>query len=165
MEQKTALELFESKNNTLFWKYNTHKSKEWNTRYSGKEAGTIRVFRDKPYRYITIDSVAYPAASIIYLYHKGVWVLGLDHIDTNTLNNDITNLRPASVGENNCNVSIRKDNTSGYKNITDLGNGKFRVRVKKNGKTRSKTLTDLQEAIMLANKWRQELHGEFARQE
>lgn len=42
----------------------------------------------------------------------------IDHIDGNKLNNSKDNLRIASVSQNNMNVKIRKDNTTGYKNIS-----------------------------------------------
>jgi hypothetical protein len=41
----------------------------------------------------------------------------VDHIDRNRLNNSIENLRWCSYEENNRNMSMRKDNTSGKMNI------------------------------------------------
>lgn len=43
--------------------------------------------------------------------------LTCDHIDQNKHNNQKENLRIASQQQNNCNVSKRKDNTSGYKGV------------------------------------------------
>jgi len=42
----------------------------------------------------------------------------VDHIDRNTLNNDISNLRWVTYSENNLNKGTQKNNTSGHKNIS-----------------------------------------------
>lgn len=55
----------------------------------------------------------------------------VDHQDRNKLNNTIENLRWCSYEENNRNVSIRKDNTSGKMNISKClinGNPYWKVR-------------------------------------
>lgn len=41
----------------------------------------------------------------------------VDHIDRNTANNRVENLRWASISENNINQSLRSDNTSGHRGI------------------------------------------------
>ena len=52
---------------------------------------------------------------IIWEMHNGQIPEGyeIDHIDHNTLNNDITNLRMVTHHENTLNASMRKDNKSG----------------------------------------------------
>ena len=46
----------------------------------------------------------------------------VDHIDNNKLNNNIDNLRFATVQENNRNKQVGKSNTSGYKGVTKSNN-------------------------------------------
>lgn len=42
----------------------------------------------------------------------------VDHINTDTFNNHVSNLRWCSIAENNRNKSMNKNNTSGYKGVT-----------------------------------------------
>jgi hypothetical protein len=56
--------------------------------------------------------------------------LCVDHNDGNVKNNDITNLRFATVSENIQNSKIRKDNTSGAKGVTwDKNANKWKSRI------------------------------------
>ena len=54
------------------------------------------------------------------------WV---DHIDGDKLNNRIDNLRWATSAENRCSVEMRADNTSGYRGVSMLKNGRWRARI------------------------------------
>jgi len=51
--------------------------------------------------------------------HNGVNIKNLvvDHIDHNTFNNQMSNLRPATVSQNAANTILAKNNTSGYKGV------------------------------------------------
>ena len=87
----------------------------------------------------------------------------MEHKDTNKLNNKIYNLRPANYYENNSNVGLRKDNTSGYKGVYKHGSN-WRAQIYCKGKKYAKSGFKTPEA---ANEYlvslRKELHGEFAR--
>lgn len=60
-----------------------------------------------------------------YLVHRIAWYLhygkeppdDLDHRDEDKTNNRIRNLRVATSSQNKCNVSTRRDNTSGARNV------------------------------------------------
>ena len=87
----------------------------------------------------------------------------IDHIDNDTLNNDITNLRWATRSKNCQNKLVRRDSKSGIKNIRFRKNGTFEVIViDDDGIRHDKTLKTLQEAITLAKYWRKQYHKEFA---
>jgi len=51
----------------------------------------------------------------------------IDHIDGDTLNNDLSNLRWCDRSINNGNRRIFKNNKSGFKNISQRENGSWRV--------------------------------------
>lgn len=53
----------------------------------------------------------------------------VDHIDCDPFNNKLSNLRLATKTENNRNVRISKDNTSGYKGVCKEKNGGWRSRI------------------------------------
>lgn len=88
----------------------------------------------------------------------------VDHRDGDGLNNQRDNLRLATGNQNNCNAGIRRDNSSGYKGVGWLkGNGKWRARIRVNG--RSVFLgyfDDKEEAARAHDRAARELHGEFA---
>ena len=89
----------------------------------------------------------------------------VDHIDGNSLNNKIENLREANRSENVCNIGIKKTNTSGYKGVHwDKARNKWMVTVQKNKKiVFNKRFEDLELAVLVAEEARNKYHKEFAR--
>ena len=59
----------------------------------------------------------------------------VDHRDLDIHNNVQSNLRVATKSENRCNANAYKNNRLGIKNITLTQQGKYCVRVKKDGKS------------------------------
>jgi len=70
----------------------------------------------------------------------------VDHINRDTLDNRIENLRWVTHSMNAINIEQRKDNTSGHKNIRDLGWG-FIVEIRRNKKLYIKCKKTLEDAI------------------
>ncbi len=105
----------------------------------------------------------------------------IDHDDTNPRNNAITNLREATRAENNSNVGLRSDNTSGRVGIRacqDRNSWRWEARVQKHGLPeylsfpggRGQIPDDVydhipQEVIDARDEMKARLHGRFARTE
>lgn len=100
----------------------------------GEVAGSLNI-RDS-YLYINVDGKRYPAHQLAWLYIYGVWPISLiDHIDTNSTNNAILNLRLAVHSTNGANRGLNLNNTSGFKGVV-LYKKKFlaSIKVKKESK-------------------------------
>lgn len=72
----------------------------------------------------------------------------VDHINRNSLDNRIENLRVVSKGLNMRNKPCQSNNCLGEKNIQFTEWGTYRVRSTKDGKTTSMTFKTLEEAIL-----------------
>ncbi len=76
----------------------------------------------------------------------------IDHIDRNSLNNDLSNLRWATYSENNLNATLRKDNKVGLRHLQILPSGSYRFTLKRNNcKIYDKCYKTEEEAILKRN--------------
>lgn len=102
----------------LSWKprkTETRTGKTWNSRYAGKEAGTIQ---GSGHRNLCLLGEKWLAHRIAWLHYYGEWPSGIvDHINQDPADNRIANLRESSWGENVGNSQCRADNTSGVKGV------------------------------------------------
>lgn len=104
-----------------------NKVKRGNNSHKGDYAGGYNVQNGNVRYTLRFDGIFYNNAS------KLLWILKnnkpwptnqngkhfvLDHIDGNTQNNFISNIRPATSNQNNINAKLRFDNTSGYKGVS-----------------------------------------------
>ncbi len=157
MNQEKLKSLVEYVDNTLKWKHTRGR------RIAGKEIGTPH---NKGYRQAHVGGYRYLVHQLVFLYHHGYLTdKVIDHIDGNKLNNSIENLRECTYSENNYNAKKRKDNTTGYKNVSwSKSVGKWEVRVSKNNKYLIIGYFDtLENASIAAKKAREDLHGTFAK--
>lgn len=155
--QELAHKLFEYKDGHLYWKSMPYQRND----LIGTEAGTS----DGDRRQITINKKHYKTHRLIYLMFHGYMPKEIDHIDTNSLNNLIENLRPANRSEQVCNTSLRKNNKSGTKGVSwDSNRNKWVVVVSKNNKTVYRDrFKNLELAQLVAIEARDKYHGSFAR--
>lgn len=118
------LELFEYRpDGSLIWKIRpkSHFStvgafKSWNSKWAGKVAGRLNSVSN--YWQVGIDNKRYALHRIIYVHHFDRSPSIIDHIDGDTTNNRIENLREATCSQNQANTLKRKNNTSGYKGVS-----------------------------------------------
>jgi len=92
---------------------------------------------------------------------------GVDHIDVNSLNNKVKNLRESTNSENQRNCKIAKNNTSGCKGIYWIKvRSVWEVKINLHKKTyRFGYYKNKEDAIKVAIKARKKLHGKFGRNE
>lgn len=131
--------------------------------WAGKEAGHRTANR---YRELNYRGKHYKVHRIIWLIENGKWPSrDLDHIDGNGLNNRISNLREATVIQNQANSKKRIDNSSGHKGVTwDKERGFWYARMRVNGRrVYLGSSTDYDVACSLYKDGMIKFHGEFAR--
>lgn len=92
----------------------------------------------------------------------------VDHINHDTLDNQKSNLRICAVKDNNKNKRKYKNNNSGYKGVSYVGNSsrslrKWKMKINKEGKTVAKEYFDTkEEAAKAYNKEAIKHYGEYA---
>lgn len=107
----------------LFWKARPRELFEsdrifrsWNTKWAGKEGfATVRESGRSGYKcYIGgIFDKSHKAHRVAWAIYYGEWPEHIDHINGDTLDNRICNLRSVSHRENMMNASLPSDNKSG----------------------------------------------------
>jgi AP2 domain len=103
----------------LSWKRRADRSQSWNTRFAGKEAGSIL---SNGYRYINFGGRLCLAHMIIRFYVTGEWPT--KHTDHRKCgfegrsDNRWANLRPANPSGNAINSVLRSTNKSGIKGVS-----------------------------------------------
>lgn len=129
----------------------------------GDVAGRLN---NRNYYQTCFDGKDYKNHRIIFFLHYGYCPDCIDHINTDRTNNKINNLREATRSDNNCNSKIRKNNTSGHKNVS-LQSGKYwRVQINKFETivvSKLFPLDQFQQACDYSDEQRQIIHGNFAR--
>ncbi|EBV2055741.1 HNH endonuclease [Salmonella enterica subsp. enterica serovar Braenderup] len=100
---------------------------------------------------------------LIYWIHTGVWAAGhVDHINGNTLDNRIENLREATAQQNQCNRFNPQYSPTGYVGVLKE-NKTYAAQVRVNGKNKYvRGFHDAKHAALFRDLWVSMLHGEFA---
>ena len=141
----------------LYWKKNRSNVKE------GDEVGSLQT-RDG---YITtkMNGKRIGVHRIIFALFHGYFPEYVDHINGITSDNRISNLRSASCSQNQHNAKLRKDSSSGIKNVSwHKQHKKWIVRVRSNNKRKHIGLFEnIEEAEKAAIEARIQHHKEFAK--
>lgn len=138
----------------------------WNTRYAGKEAGTIREVHKVTglsYKFINLDGKICRAHRLAWLYEYGEIPKLLDHEDGDGLNNRILNLRDSSASDNLRKAKLAATNTSGFKGVSyRKDTNKWTARTKVGNKYQSLGCFDTkEEAFAVYCEKVQEVSGEL----
>ena len=141
--------------------------RSWNTKYSGKLAGSIHASTSGRLFYINIKiyNKLYLAHRLVFLYMTGKFPLDqVDHKDRNGLNNRWENLRQANRMENSWNCGPQINNTSGFKGVhLDKRWGRYQALIRIRGKNKSLGYFDNPEDAHIAYATAAKKHfGEFA---
>lgn len=123
--QKYLKECFNYDGISLLWKKrplyhfsDIASQKTFNTRFADKEAGVLhRSKKGNNYRLVCVDGPKYAAHIIIWIILYGEFEGTIDHIDGDSANNCLDNLRAVSFRENHKNRKLPKSNKSGCMGI------------------------------------------------
>lgn len=150
--------LFVYRNGILYWKNSTNPNRVPNGSKAGKE-------NQDGYLETQINKKKYGNHRIIFLMFNGFLPEQVDHKDNDITNNCVENLRAATYAQNQANAKIRKDNSSGFKNVKFSKKcNKYEVNMQhQNKKYFFGYFNTLEEAVKVATQKRIELYGEFAR--
>lgn len=150
---------YDPKNGLFYWKLNKkgHIKK-------GDLAGSKHI---KGYIQIRINGKDYLAHRLALII-SGINIKPndqVDHINSDKKDNSLSNLRLANYNQNNQNVSVRKDNLSGFKGVGfDARRNKWRARIRSNNKIQWLGYFDTPEKAHEAYcREAERQHGPFAR--
>ena len=148
-------EWFEYVDGSLFWK-----KAPGNKVKAGSRAGG----RSSRYETVQFKGKMLAVHRVIFAIIHGRMPECIDHIDGNSFNNRIENLREASNRENQYNSRRPQHNTSGVKGVSwDASESKWRVQIKTELGRNWGRYASFEEACSVADNVRNEHHKEFAR--
>ena len=133
----------------------------------GKQAGWITVCNQRHYKKINIYKKTTYLHRMIFLFHYGYEPDYIDHINGDSLDNRIENLRPATQSQNCANQTLKKNNTSGIKGVRyRKDTGKWTANVMVNRKNISLgCYENIEDAAKAYEQGSKKFFGEFARTE
>ena len=127
---------------------------------------TSRGVYDREYIAIGVRKRVYRAHRLAWLHVYGEWPdRQVDHINTDSLDNRIVNLRLATTAENSRNRGLRADNTSGIKGVSwSKRSQKWLAHLGHNGKLLHLGLFDtIEEARAVREEAARRIQGKFFR--
>jgi len=136
----------------------------WLKSFNGRAGGIAGCLNHDGYIHIKINGKSYLAHRLAWFYTYEVWPRNkLDHRDTIRHHNWIDNLREATKKQNNQNVGLKSNNTSGFKGVSrKKGGNKWVANINYNGKKRHLGYFNTpEEAAAQYQLFAEKIHGEF----
>lgn len=131
-------------------------------RIAGKDAGSPTGVKSTKYQYISVQGSTRPRSHWIWLYVHGEFPpsgMYLDHINRNSMDDRIENLRLATRSENMLNLGITRANKSGRKGVFQMSRcGRYRAQLTVNGKNYIKDCATFEEAVVVRSEF-ERLHA------
>ena len=164
LTQELCREMFDYRDGKIYWK----KSKKPDL--IGKEAGCVQSRRNgnSKYRWVNFwhngKKHFIQVSSIVWYWHGFTLDPGhfIDHINRDSLDNRIDNLRSSNLQTSAFNRRSRKDNSLGYRGIKAHGTGYIASLNAKRKTHRSKRFDTPLEAAKAYDELAKEHHGEWA---
>lgn len=156
LNQERIKELFYYKDGFLYWNISKPGVKK------GRQAGSGLHTR---YLQVMVDRRNYTVHRLIAILHYGDFNSYVDHIDGNSHNNKIENLRIVTPEQNSWNAKKNSRNKTGVKGVSFIkAKQKYQATIRINGKNKNLgQFSSLEEAEQVINTVRSQVHGEYAR--
>ena len=151
---------YDSDRGLLVWKI----APPYKPSFCGRVAGYIHNFGNYRRRYVKLMGRMYTHARLVYIFHYGKIPENIDHIDQDSLNDRIENLRECTKQQNSRNrASGKKGGRYLPKWVQKTVNGKrYRASLCVNKRTRYVGTYDTpEEAYAAAAEYAKNIHGEF----
>lgn len=129
---------------------------------AGTRAGSLE--KSRRYVELRIDGKKYKAHRVAFLMETGRWPAFIDHINGDTSDNRMSNLRECTHAQNLQNMRVNPRSAAGVKGIRATEFGTFEVRIQKDWKRiQVGTFQTIDEAKASYNEAAVRLHQAFAR--
>ena len=133
-------------------------------RWSVRESGRASEERPIPYAWAYVAAVGDRKRGSVAMHNLIMGIIGVDHANGNTLDNQRSNLRPATQSENVGNSRKRLNTTSQYKGVSwNRRKSRWRAVIRAGGRTRHLgSFTSEADAALAYDAAARTAYGEFA---
>ena len=136
-------------------------------RHAGEMSGALTGGKNKPNKYweVVVMGKRIKGHWVVWALHHGEFPKFIDHINGDSQDNRIENLREANEIKNGQNRQISKNNTTGVKNVSFMSKlNRYKVTIFVDGVQKIiGTYKSIEEAEASAIQAREKYHGQFAR--
>ena len=154
-EYLKAIMRYDKKTGNLFW---TNVSK-YHSEKNGCRVGSRQATRNKVYLTTKVDGKNYKVHRLVFFYFYGFFPESIDHIDGNSLNNRIENLREATNYQNTQNHTRVKNGSGLPCGVRKAVSGRYQARITANKKVYHLGIFDtIEEAKTAYQLKRKEIH-------